>query len=194
MTKAGRPIRHYQRTPVEESSDDPARRPRAGHARRRSRCGTMSCLRVDRYDDAAVRAGAGRDRVVQRPRDADADPGEHVDVPDQAAWSTPTAPRCSCRCATCWSRTGREHDDEVRRLNLQYRNRLEFAIGRTCSVGLGGDAGLASRDRGVRRPGCRSARRRRPARRIGRRARCCRWTRCREVDARRAAGRAASRW
>ena len=27
-----------------------------------------------------------------------------------------------------------EHDDEVRRLNLQYRNRLEFAIGRTCSV------------------------------------------------------------
>ena len=27
-----------------------------------------------------------------------------------------------------------EHDEEVRRLNLQYRNRLEFAIGRTCSV------------------------------------------------------------
>ena len=27
-----------------------------------------------------------------------------------------------------------EHDDEVRRLDLQYRNRLEFAIGRTCSV------------------------------------------------------------
>ena len=27
-----------------------------------------------------------------------------------------------------------EHDDEVKRLNLQYRNRLEFAIGRTCSV------------------------------------------------------------
>lgn len=27
-----------------------------------------------------------------------------------------------------------EHDDEVRRLNLQYRDRLEFAIGRTCSV------------------------------------------------------------
>ena len=27
-----------------------------------------------------------------------------------------------------------EHDEEVRRLNLQYRNRLEFAIGRTCSA------------------------------------------------------------
>src|SRR5699024_12562928 len=25
-----------------------------------------------------------------------------------------------------------EHDDEVRRLALQYRDRLEFAIGRTC--------------------------------------------------------------
>ena len=30
--------------------------------------------------------------------------------------------------------TRREHDDEVRRLNLQYRDRLEFAVGRTCSV------------------------------------------------------------
>ncbi|AWS44509.1 DISARM system helicase DrmA [Streptosporangium sp. 'caverna'] len=28
----------------------------------------------------------------------------------------------------------RERDDELRRLNLQYRDRLEFAIGRTCSV------------------------------------------------------------
>ncbi|MFF4418060.1 DISARM system helicase DrmA [Streptosporangium sp. NPDC001559] len=27
-----------------------------------------------------------------------------------------------------------EPDDELRRLNLQYRNRLEFAVGRTCSV------------------------------------------------------------
>ena len=27
-----------------------------------------------------------------------------------------------------------EHDDEVRRLDLQYRDRLEFAIGRTCSA------------------------------------------------------------
>ena len=33
-----------------------------------------------------------------------------------------------------------EHDDEVRRLNLQYRNRLEFAIGRTCSVDWVGHA------------------------------------------------------
>ncbi len=30
--------------------------------------------------------------------------------------------------------THREHDDELRRLNLQYRDRLEFAHGRTCSV------------------------------------------------------------
>ena len=31
--------------------------------------------------------------------------------------------------------TRREPDDELRRLNLQYRDRLEFAAGRTCSVG-----------------------------------------------------------
>ena len=42
--------------------------------------------------------------------------------------------RCSCRSATrCWT-TGAEPDDELRRLNLQYRDRLEFAVGRTCSV------------------------------------------------------------
>jgi len=34
-----------------------------------------------------------------------------------------------------------ERDDEVRRLNLQYRDRLEFAVGRTCSVGWEGPAG-----------------------------------------------------
>ncbi|MFD0382413.1 hypothetical protein ACFQ2B_08125 [Streptomyces stramineus] len=30
--------------------------------------------------------------------------------------------------------TREEPDDELRRLRLQYRNRLEFAVGRTCSV------------------------------------------------------------
>ncbi|MFD0564614.1 hypothetical protein ACFQ2M_23300 [Kitasatospora saccharophila] len=30
--------------------------------------------------------------------------------------------------------TRHERDDELRRLNLQYRDRLEFAVGRTCSV------------------------------------------------------------
>ena len=42
-----------------------------------------------------------------------------------------------------------EHDDEVRRLNLQYRNRLEFAIGRTCSVDWVVRDGVAPRHRGV---------------------------------------------
>ena len=55
-----------------------------------------------------------------------------------------------------------EHDEEVRRLNLQYRNRLEFAIGRTCSADWMVKEGLAACHRGVRRPGCPSARRRRP--------------------------------
>ena len=37
-----------------------------------------------------------------------------------------------------------ERDDEVRRLNLQYRDRLEFAVGRTCSVSWEEPAGWDS--------------------------------------------------
>ena len=82
-----------------------------------------------------------------------------------------------------------EHDDEVRRLDLQYRNRLEFAIGRTCSVGLGRSARVRGGRPRCRRPGCRSARRRRPrARSVERRAAVD--GRAVDGDARRAAGRA----
>ena len=45
--------------------------------------------------------------------------------------------------------TRHEPDDELRRLNLQYRDRLEFAVGRTCSVGLGGGQGRAAGQQGV---------------------------------------------
>ncbi|MEU0876784.1 DISARM system helicase DrmA [Nocardia brasiliensis] len=41
-----------------------------------------------------------------------------------------------------------EFDDEVRRLNLQYRDRLEFAVGRTCSVDWDAEKG-ARRARAV---------------------------------------------
>ena len=133
VTKAGRPIRHYQRTPVEESRTIRLADLTPGR-RRRSRCGTSICLRVDRYDDPDVRAGARRDRVVQRPRDADADPDRACGCSRPSSTSTPAAPRCSCRCATCWSRTGPSTTTRCGGSNLQYRNRLEFAIGRTCSV------------------------------------------------------------
>lgn len=45
--------------------------------------------------------------------------------------------------------TRQEWDDELRRLKLQYRNRLEFAVGRTCSVDWDADEG-ARRARSVR--------------------------------------------
>lgn len=47
-----------------------------------------------------------------------------------------------------------ERDEEVRQLNLQYRNRLEYAIGRTCSAAWSVNGSRARRQYGP--PGCRS--------------------------------------
>ena len=71
-----------------------------------------------------------------------------------------------------------EHDDEVRRLDLQYRNRLEFAIGRTCSVDwvVREGARRATEVSTTWLPVARDAADPGP---LGRRTRCCRWTRCR---------------
>ena len=69
-------------------------------------------------------------------------------------------------------------DDEVRRLNLQYRDRLEFAVGRTCSVGwAGGPSGARRASARSGRPGCRCARRRRspPMRSATRCSTCGSW-------------------
>jgi hypothetical protein len=43
-----------------------------------------------------------------------------------------------------------EHDDELRRLSLQYRHRLEFAIGRTCSADWDDPDPVTRRTTGVR--------------------------------------------
>ena len=87
-------------------------------------------------------------------------PIEHVDVPDETPRSTPAEPRFSCRCATCWNRTGPSTIPRCSRLNLQYRNRLEFAIGRTCSVDWAVRRGRGGQPR-CGPPGCRSPRPRR---------------------------------
>ena len=133
VTKAGRPIRHFQRTPVEESrtirlADLPAGQTVTVPLRE------SICLRVDRYDDPTfgrvlVEIALCNDRETPTPI-----PIGDVDVPDQAARRLPAARRSSCRFAMCWSRTGPSTIRRCSRLNLQYRNRLEFAIGRTCSV------------------------------------------------------------
>jgi len=132
VTKAGRPIRHYQRTPLEVARTirlaDLAPGQTVTVALR-----DTTCLRVDRYDDPTfgrvlVEIALCNDRETPMPIPigmwmfqtklyVDAG-GAEVFLPVRDAMEQD------------WP----EHDPEVQRLNLQYRNRLEYAIGRTCSV------------------------------------------------------------
>ena len=133
LTKAGRPIRHYQRTPVEETRSirlaDLATGKTATVALRES-----ICLRVDRYNDPVakrvlVEIALCNDRETPSP------------IPT-AMWMFQT--KIHVTTASGEPELLPVHDpleedrnesvDELRRLNLQYRNRLEFAVGRTCSV------------------------------------------------------------
>ncbi len=132
VTKAGRAVRHYQRTPVEEARSIRLADLMAG------RTATVElrdsvCLRVDRYDDrqfdrVLVEIALCNDRETPTP------------IP-MSMWMFQTNLRVDAGGAEVFlpvrdvlEQDWPEHDDEVRRLNLQYRNRLEFAIGRTCSV------------------------------------------------------------
>lgn len=132
VSKAGRPIRAYQRTPVEV--------PRTIRLADLVPGMTVTVplresivLRVDRYDDpeygrVLVEIALCNDRETPMPIPVsmwmfqtklvvDAG-GAEVFLPVQDVMQQE------------WP----EHDEEVKRLNLQYRNRLEFAIGRTCSA------------------------------------------------------------
>ena len=132
VTKAGRPVREFQRTPVTE--------PRTVSLGGLTPGLTATVplrdsivLRIDRYDDPAhdrvlVEIALCNDRETPLPIPlsmwmfqtklvVDAG-GAEVFLPVRDAMEHD------------WP----QHDDEVRRLDLQYRNRLEFAIGRTCSV------------------------------------------------------------
>ena len=90
-------------------------------------------LRIDRYDDPdrgclLIEIALCNDRETERkiPVSAWLYQTKLTVTADQADAFLPTSdPLLDTRP---------EHDDEVRRLNLQYRDRLEFAVGRTCSV------------------------------------------------------------
>ncbi len=132
VSKTGRAIREYQRSPVEETRTvrlaDLVPGQTATVALRE-----LIGLRVDRYDDpkygrVLVEIALCNDRETPMPIPlsmwmfqtklvVDAG-GAEVFLPVQDVMEQD------------WP----EHDEEVKRLNLQYRNRLEFAIGRTCSA------------------------------------------------------------
>ena len=117
----------------------PGRDPKTDHGRRasttaddrRSRSRTRSSW-IDRYDDPErgcllIELALCNDRETPRKIPVNAW------LYQTKLMVTAAGPRCSCRPATRCRPTA-EEDDEVRRLNLQYRDRLEFAVGRTCSV------------------------------------------------------------
>lgn len=132
VTKAGRPIRHFQRIPVEERRTlRLADLPTGGTHTVALR--DLACLRVDRYDDPAfgralIEIALCNDRETPMP------------IPI-GEWMFQTELRVDAGGAEVFlpvrdvlEQNWPEHDEEMRRLNLQYRNRLEFAIGRTCSA------------------------------------------------------------
>jgi hypothetical protein len=132
VSKAGRSLRDFQRVPVEES-----RIVRISDLTQ----GTTTTvplresigLRVDLYDDpifgrVLVEIALCNDRETPTP------------IP-LAMWMFQTKLYVDAAGADVFlpvrdvlEQDWHEHDDELRRLNLQYRNRLEYAIGRTCSV------------------------------------------------------------
>lgn len=132
VSKTGRPIREYQRNPVQEVRTIRLAELAAG------RTATVSLrerivLRVDRYDDPAygrvlVEIALCNDRETPMPIPLDMWMFQTKLVLDAGGAEVFLPVRDVL--AQAWP----EHDEEVKRLNLQYRDRLEFAIGRTCST------------------------------------------------------------
>lgn len=132
VTKAGRPIRHFQRIPVEEPRTVRLADLTPGRMTTITLRDTI-CLRLDRFDDPAcdrvlIEIALCNDRETPMPIPIGMwmfQTKLYVD----AGGAEVFLPVCDV-LEQDWA----EHDPEVQRLNLQYRNRLEFAIGRTCSV------------------------------------------------------------
>src|SRR5690625_4151790 len=131
-TKAGRTVYHYQRTPIEFRRDIAVADLHPGRTTTVPLRDAI-CLRIDRYDDS----GFGRVLVEIALCNNQETPSPiplsmwmfqtklHIDSDGTEVF----LPVCDVL-----EHDLPEHDDEVRLLNLQYRNRLEYAIGRTCSV------------------------------------------------------------
>lgn len=132
VTKSGMPVREYQRTPIEVTRS--VRLADLVHGQTATVALQESIvLRIDRYDDpklerVLVEIALCNDRETPIP------------IP-LSMWMFQTKLMIDAGGAEVFlpvqdvmEREWPERDEEVKRLNLQYRNRLEFAIGRTCSV------------------------------------------------------------
>jgi hypothetical protein len=132
LTKDGKPIRHYQRTPIVEPRKVLLADLVAGITSTIPLHESI-VLRVDRYDDpdygrVLVEIALCNDRETPTP------------IPLNM-WMFQTQLRVDAGGDEVFlpvrdlvEQEWPEDDEEVQRLNLQYRNRLEFAIGRTCSA------------------------------------------------------------
>jgi hypothetical protein len=131
VSKAGRPIRHYRRTPMQETRTVKLADLRPG---RTTSIGLREsiCLRVDRYNDpqrVLIEIALCNDRETPMPIPIGMwmfQTKLHVD----AGGAEVFLPVRDVLAERDWP----EHDPEMRQLDLQYRNRLEYAIGRTCSA------------------------------------------------------------
>ncbi|MCZ4506739.1 DISARM system helicase DrmA [Streptomyces sp. ActVer] len=125
-------VRRYKRTPIEISKKITVADLKAGETTEFPLKDKV-VLRVDRHDDESrgcliVEVALCNDRETPRK------------IPVEA-WLYQTKLTVNAGGADVFlpvadplEDTRREQDDELRRLNLQYRDRLEFAVGRTCSV------------------------------------------------------------
>jgi len=91
-------------------------------------------LRVDRHDDAE-----GKRLLIEVALCNDAETPRRIPVDawlyqTQLSVEAPEATAVFLPVSDPLEDTRFERDDELRRLRLQYRDRLEFAVGRTCSV------------------------------------------------------------
>jgi hypothetical protein len=130
--ETARSIRRYKRQPIEvtKTIDVAALRPSQTE---KIPLKDKVALRIDRYDDPdnscrLIEIALCNDRETPRKIPVNAwlyQTRLSVAADGAAVFLPVTDPMLDTR---------REPDDEVRRLGLQYRDRLEFAVGRTCSV------------------------------------------------------------
>ncbi|MDO5696761.1 MAG: DISARM system helicase DrmA [Dermatophilus congolensis] len=132
VSAAGRPVRHFVRTPVHRSARIDLTAQRPGHTTDIPLVDDV-VLRVDTYDDQQLRR-----RLVEVALCNDRETPTQIPVD---AWMFQTKLDVEADGADVFlpvvdvmENDPGEDDDELRRLGLQYRDRLEFAVGRTCSA------------------------------------------------------------